>query len=709
MLNDLVVPGVSCWKKVVAHRLTLLRDAEATFAAMASALEAARHTVFILGWDLDSRTVLRPDRERAADRGLLPLLCQCLRAHPDLHIFALVWDFSFIYAWEREPRPRSQFGRAHPRLHFAMDGHHPAGASHHEKIVVVDDQVAFVGGIDLTVHRWDTSEHKARDPRRVDPAGDPYEPFHDVHTVVAGPAAAALGELARLRWERCGHRRVPPLSEALACDRWPPELAVDATDVTVALARTYRYNGTAPIKEIETLTLAAIAAARRWIYAENPYLTSASVRRALGARLAEATGPEILVVLPEAETGWMEQGSMGILRAQVLLSLLRQDRGDRLRLLSPVVRDETGEASISVHSKVLVIDDLLAKVGSANLSSRSMGLDTECDLVVEGYDAQSTAFVASVRNRLLAEHLGLDTVEVMRHLSTHGSLRRLVDEHPASAGRALVATPKETQALFDFAVLDGVVVDPPEPWNANLLLERAVPVPLRRRLARRWSRPLLIAASVLLLWVLLRQWIPLVDLRATASRWVREVAERPAGLLLVTLFYTAAGVLFVPVTVLATATLAVLGLWPGVPVAWLGSIASAMLSHWVGGRFGHAVQAWLPARFERGMRRFLKRRSFWSVVLMRLLPLGNFGLLNLAAGAFQLPRRSFLLGNAVGLLPGLLGLGVAVTRILAALRRPNPANIAISVLVVVALTLLVLLVRRRFKPDKPDEASPALR
>lgn len=400
---------------------------------------------------------------------------------------------------------------------------------------------------------------------------------------------------------------------------------------------------------------------------------------------------------------------MGILRAQVLLSLQRRDRGGRLRLLSPVVRDETGRASISVHSKVLVVDDVLAKIGSANLSSRSMGLDTECDLVLEAYDAPSTALVASVRNRLLAEHLGLETVEVMRRLSTHGSLRRLVDEQPASAGRALLPTPRETQALFDFAILDGVVVDPPEPWNANLLLERAVPIPLRRRLARRWLRPLLIAAAVLLLWVLLRHWIPLMDLRATVSRWVQEVAERPAGLILVTLLYAIAGVLFVPVTVLATATLAVLGMWPGVPVAWLGSIAGASLSHWLGGRLGKAVLIWLPSRLERGMRRFLKRRSFWSVVLMRLLPLGNFGLLNLAAGAFQLPRRSFALGNAVGLLPGLLGLGVVVTRILAALRRPTPANVAISVSVVVGLTLLVLLVRRRYKPDKSDESSGALR
>jgi uncharacterized membrane protein YdjX (TVP38/TMEM64 family) len=216
---------------------------------------------------------------------------------------------------------------------------------------------------------------------------------------------------------------------------------------------------------------------------------------------------------------------------------------------------------------------------------------------------------------------------------------------------------------------------------------------------------LLIVAAVLVLWALLRHWIPLLHLRATVSGWIHDVAARPAGLLWVALLYVFAGVFFVPVTVLATTTLAVLGLWPGVPVAWLASIASATLSHLAGGRLGQSVVTWLPDRFERGMRRFLKRRSFWSVVLMRLLPLGNFGLLNLAAGAFRLPLRSFVLGNAVGLLPGLLGLGVVVARILAVLRNPTPTNLVVCLVVVVTLTLLVLLVRRRYRPDKPDETA----
>ena len=92
--------------------------------------------------------------------------------------------------------------KTHSRVRFYMDDKHPVGASQHQKIVVVDDAVAFSGGLDLRKWRWDTPEHHIDDQRRVDPDGKPYPPFHDVQMVVDGAAAAALGQLARERWQR---------------------------------------------------------------------------------------------------------------------------------------------------------------------------------------------------------------------------------------------------------------------------------------------------------------------------------------------------------------------------------------------------------------------------------------------------------------------------------------------------------------------------
>ncbi|MEP6653593.1 MAG: VTT domain-containing protein [Myxococcales bacterium] len=709
-----LVPGSNCWKKVTADRLSLLQDAGPTFAAMASVMEAARKTIFIVGWDLDSRTVLRPDENDPYRRTLLPLLCRCLEQRPELHIFVLIWDFSVIYSFEREPRPRRQFGRAHPRLHFSLDANHGSGGSHHQKLVVVDDQVAFVGGIDLTLHRWDMPEHLPVDHRRTEASGALYGPFHDVHAVVSGPAAVALGELARNRWQAGRRRPIPPSppdqDPAVAATgtsggrapAWPADLAVDATTIEVGLARTMACPGHAAIKEVEALTLGALAAAQRWIYAENQYLTSGAITRALGRRLSADTGPEVVLLLPEVESGWKEQSSMGILRAEALAYLLQKDRHRRLRLLTPVVSRDGECRRVAVHAKVLVIDDLLAKIGSANFSNRSLGLDSECDLAVEGHDAASRAFVASVRNRLLAEHMGLSPEQVAARLAEHGSVLRLVDEHPVASPRALVPTPTSAEAPFDFAVLDGAMVDPPEPWSANLLLDRAVPVPLRRRLARRWLRPVCFAAAVLLIWVAWHHWDPSARrLHADVLRFATFIAERPAGGVIAVLVYAVSGALFVPVTLLATATLTVFGLWPGVLVAWAGGVLGATLSHTIGAALGQRAVAWIPERVGTSLRRFLTRRAFWSVVFMRLLPLGNFGALNTVAGAIKVPRRSFILGNIVGLLPGLIGLGVIVDRFLAVLRHPSAANVVVVVALMALLGWLGAIVRRRYAPAPP--------
>lgn len=703
--RPLLVPGYSCWKTVTAHRLALIQDAGPTFAAIATAIEAARRTVFVVGWDLDSRTLLRPEQSDPEDARLLPLLCRCLDRNPELEIFILTWDFSIIYAWEREPLPRSQFGRAHPRLHFALDPAAP-GASHHQKVVVVDDELAFLGGVDLTLHRWDTPEHRPLDAHRVDLAGVPYEPFHDVHAALSGPAAAVLGELVRARWAAGRHRPAPP---ALAPaqpepDAWPPGLPVDATCLPVGLARTFVARKAPAIKEIEILTLDAIAAARRWIYAENQYLTSPVVTRALAARLREPAGPEIVLVLPKEESGWKEQSSMGVLRRQMVAHLLAQDLHRRLRLLTPLVSAGAIAHCVQVHSKVLVVDDALAKIGSANFSSRSLGLDSECDVAVEADSETSAGFVASVRNRLLGEHLGLTAQEVGARLATHGSLLRLVDAQPADAPRRLIATPTTIDAPFDFAVLDGAMVDPAEPWSANSLLERAVPIPLRRRLARRWLRPLMIALVLIGGWALIRGWHPLTaGLHGLVTGAVQVASEQPGGGLLALLFYCLAGVFFVPVTLLATVTLAVFGMWPGVAIAWAGGVLSGTVSHLLGGWFGPRLLPWLPDRIERSVRRFLHRQGFWSVIFIRLVPLGNFGMLNLVAGALHVSRTSFVLGNMVGLLPGLLGLGMIVGRLRSMFRDPNPTNVVLAGVVLLVVLGLAVLAKRRFRP-RPEHS-----
>ena len=108
----------------------------------------------------------------------------------------------------------------HERITFKLDGAHPPGAAHHHKIVVIDDAVAFCGGIDMTGDRWDTSEHRDDDPRRRRPfTRRAYGPWHDATTAVSGAAAKALGDHARERWKQAsGEVLAPPPAGS---DPWP--------------------------------------------------------------------------------------------------------------------------------------------------------------------------------------------------------------------------------------------------------------------------------------------------------------------------------------------------------------------------------------------------------------------------------------------------------------------------------------------------------
>ncbi len=329
----------NCWKITKGSRLKFLIDGSAYFSALADALPQARESILILGWDFDSRVRLKYDDDLSSPLPTLGDFLNLLTARRrTLHVHILVWDFAMIFALDRETIPF--FGvdwRRHRRVHFHMDGNHPVGGSHHQKIVVIDDSIAFVGGNDLTRGRWDTPEHRPQEPRRTDFKGTLLPPHHDVQIAVEGDVAASLGDLVRERWWRATGRHLRAPSKR--GDRWPAALTPDAIDVNVAIARTEPlYGTTKEVREIEALLCDAIRAARRWIYIENQYLSAASVGDVLEQRLREADGPEIVIVNSRASQGWLEGATMDVLRARLVKRLREADRNRRLRVFYPVSR-----------------------------------------------------------------------------------------------------------------------------------------------------------------------------------------------------------------------------------------------------------------------------------------------------------------------------------------------------------------------------------
>jgi phospholipase D1/2 len=485
--------GRNCWRIARADRAAVLVDAAAYFDAVASAIARARHSVFILGWDVHSRVRLGP--ANAAGAGTPPELAVLLDAAAErsrrLRIYILDWDYSMLLTGSREVASWMRLDwRSHTRVRFRLDGRHPVGACHHQKLVVVDDAMAFVGGLDLTANRWDTPEHRADDPRRRNPAGEPYPPFHDVQIAVDGDAARLLGVLARERWRRATGTplraaRAPRRNERVH-DVWPRALRPDLEDVPVAIARTEpAYAGRPECREVQQLYLDSIAAARRWLYLENQYLSSRAIADALCESLAADEGPEILIVAPRECSGWLEETTMGPLRHRIVRRLREADHHGRLRICYPRLPGDP--VRINVHSKLLIADERMLRIGSANLSNRSMGFDTECDLHVEARgDGAGARGISAVLARLLGEHLGCEPEKVSSTLAETGRLFATVD---ALGGGERRLEPLDVQSpeWADAVLPEELPTDPERPVEMLQLVEAWTPEllrdPHRRRLA----------------------------------------------------------------------------------------------------------------------------------------------------------------------------------------------------------------------------------
>ena len=230
------VPNTNVWRVEQAGRFSVLIDGAAYFGAVRQAALKAQQSIMIMGWDLDSRTRLVGESGKPDDRypaELAAFLSALVDERPALNVYLLLWDYSLLYAAERETFPLiSLQWKTPPRVHFSLDNQVPLGSSQHQKIVVVDDCVAFSGGLDLTSRRWDTPKHDVHNRWRVDPAGKPYRPFHDVQAMVDGDAARALSEIARERWCCVTAEQLPSVQSK--DDPWPANVQPDFTDVSVA-------------------------------------------------------------------------------------------------------------------------------------------------------------------------------------------------------------------------------------------------------------------------------------------------------------------------------------------------------------------------------------------------------------------------------------------------------------------------------------------
>ncbi len=442
-------PADTCWRTARAERAAFLIDNEAYFTAVFDALQKARRSVLLLGWGFDPRTRLFPDGYDGPDDPdeVGRILVELAYARPELDVRLLIWKSALPISASQEffPHRARKYFQGTP-VRFRLDDSVPFGACHHQKVLVVDDRLAFCGGGDISVDRWDTPAHMDDDLRRIMPKQECHAPRHEVTMMVDGEAARALGDLARERWFRSTGERLAPPPDA-GGDPWPDHVPAQLAGVQVAIARTEPEWKSRPlVDEIRRLTLASIAQARKTIYLENQYFTSPAVTEALAARLTEPDGPEVVLLSTGRAPSWFDHLTMDRARGAMIWRLRAADVFGRFRALWPAT---AGGETIVVHSKVTVIDDRIARVGSANLNNRSGGFDTECELAVEAQSEAARLQIAAFRDRLVGHFLAQTGDTVAKARVEHGGLARALDALNRE-GRLQPIEPPEVTAFGDF-------------------------------------------------------------------------------------------------------------------------------------------------------------------------------------------------------------------------------------------------------------------
>jgi phosphatidylserine/phosphatidylglycerophosphate/cardiolipin synthase-like enzyme/uncharacterized membrane protein YdjX (TVP38/TMEM64 family) len=703
--EPLLIEGDTCWRVARAERTAVLIDAADYFAALRASLLRAERSIFLLGWDLDSRTriqgAVEPDDR--APRELGKLMRWLLKNRPKLEIRVLLWDYSVFYAAQRELFPRLIFGWNKPRrVEIVLDAHLPLGASHHEKLVVIDDSVAYCGGIDLTLRRWDTAEHRARDTRRCDAKRKPYVPTHDVQMVVDGPAAAALGQRARERWAHAGGGPVGDVARVRG--RWPNHVEPDFEDVLICIMRTLgAVEGIEEVREIERATIAAIERAEKFIYIENQYITAKCVVDALVARMRANSALEVLILTNEQCGGWLEAETMGVGRQRFMAAFAGSGLERRIRFVFPIVRGcdapsagpraADGPVAINVHSKVMIVDDVLLRVGSANLNNRSMGFDTELDLAIEAETAAHRTAIAVVRNRLIAEHWGAPPDAVARVLASPEPALGPLCAMPSDGPRTV--RPLEQDASVAGTEIVQMLGDPESAVTAERFVDEILGLK-RSRPVLKWAVRALVAGAAAALLIVIWQLLPFDRLNVVESveAGIEGLRGHAWRVPLVLLAFLVGGVVAFPILVLIGATIVAFGPLEGFILASVGTLLAASSSFATGRLLGRPL---LERLFGQRLQQFEHRihgRGVIAVALIRKVPGPPFTVVNMLIAASGIRFREFLAGTALGMVPGIGVFALLGDWLVDVWRNPTPLRVTL-VAAAVALWIGVLLGTQR--------------
>lgn len=698
--NNIFKPGENCWVSSEARFATPLIDCANYYKALHSAIVKAKHSIFIVGWDIDSRIrLLRGEDEANSEAPSLvsDLLAWKAEQNPEMKIYLLRWDSSLAFFAQREMWAKEVWEEKTPdNVHTELDDTIPMGGSQHQKIVVVDDEIVFSGGMDVSTNRWDTRDHPVISEERNGPDGE-YAPLHDVQMVSSGPVVKDFAELVRWRWERVAN--TSPIEMRSDADislssslpnTWPDDYPPMFENVDCALARTIPFmDEVEPAQEVRTMLLDLIGEAESFVYIENQFTTRQEIAEALNKRMKACPDLHVILVSSYDPKGKFECEAFWASRIEFKAILEKGIDPKRVRLTYSSIEDMQGRKAYKrIHSKVMTIDDKYLVIGSSNLSNRSMTLDTEIDVVLHGNSAHNRKCVEEVRNDLLAEHTGREIDALPPIFEQNYPVEALMHEQIAH-GYVLTEVRDEVFTTTSVNNLFRTLSDPEEPLISVPTFDgSALPAknPRRRSIMIMLGLAVIAILGGLLFWASHSiSWLSADNINAFLEKSRGTYFALPTVLLV----YVVGGILFFPVTVLSLAVAAIFGPIWGPIYGIMGALLSSAILFGIGKLSGNAGLRKIGGPKVEAVDEKLKRSGIVGVAAIRMLPIAPFSLVNLAAGISSIGLWQFLIGTFLGMFPPMIAKGLVGDSITQIFRNPSIETISYLVAGIVLWGLMI--------------------
>ncbi|ELP90768.1 phospholipase D, putative [Entamoeba invadens IP1] len=445
------------------NKVTALVDGEEAMCAIAEKIVQAKEIIYITDWQIDPDVVLVRNKNHPLNgRTLVDLLKYA--ASNGVTIKVLLYNSPFFHDVAESGKKHYLLEQAHPNIE-CKEHRWMVAYTHHQKTVVVDHQIAFLGGLDLAHGRWDTNDHSLSPNAKSEgiplfmpsdfyntmvkvPEGEeanyPRLPWHDLHCMIEGPAVFDVDRNFVERWNR-----ITPIPEHLRLGHVPRGVGGMSIQIVRSICKDAGGNYHVERGCYEAV-IRLINRAEDYVYIEQQFFISNYGNDAIWNLVVSALADKVIdafklqkkfrvmIVLPAWSEGELQsivvRSIMQLIKKTIFkgkLSLFARLTSTGIKQPSKYVgifnlysmgRTKTTGLTVSqiyVHSKCLIVDDRYVFISSANINDRSLigERDTEIGAIVvdsnkittkmNGKFTKVNKFAFDLRTRLWGEHLGL--------------------------------------------------------------------------------------------------------------------------------------------------------------------------------------------------------------------------------------------------------------------------------------------------------------